>query len=302
MATSSATVRTTADELRTAAETVRRFDPPRINFAEFRPRHFLWQRDGKIATITLSRPERKNPLTFESYAELRDTFRGLVYADEIKSVVITGAGGNFCSGGDVHEIIGPLVEMQRGGDMRGLLAFTRMTGDLVKAMRACPQPIIAAIDGVCAGAGAILAMASDLRYGTARSKVAFLFVRVGLAGADMGACNMLPRIIGAGRAAELLYTGRAMDGTEAERWGFYNKLCEPDALLGEALSVAGSLADGPTFAHAMTKRCIHQEWSMGIDESIEAEAQAQAICMQTKDYERAYEAFVKKAKPVFEGN
>ena len=195
-------------------------------------RHFLWQRDGKVATITLNRPERKNPLTLESYAELRDTFRDLVYADDVKCIVIAGAGGNFCSGGDVHEIIGPLVEMQRKGDMAGLLAFTRMTGDLVKAMRACPQPIVAAIDGVCAGAGAILAMASDLRYGTARSKVAFLFVRVGLAGADMGACNMLPRIIGAGRAAELLYTGRAMDGAEAERWGFFNKLSEPDALLG----------------------------------------------------------------------
>ncbi len=217
-------------------------------------------------------------------------------------MVIAGAGGNFCSGGDVHEIIGPLVEMQRKDDMAGLLAFTRMTGDLVKAMRACPQPIVAAIDGVCAGAGAILAMASDLRYGTARSKVAFLFVRVGLAGADMGACNMLPRIIGAGRAAELLYTGRAMDGPEAERWGFYNKLCEPDAVLADAQALAKSLADGPTFAHAMTKKCIHQEWNMGIDDAIEAEAQAQAICMQTKDYERAYLAFVNKQRPAFAGN
>ncbi|HXF88199.1 MAG TPA: enoyl-CoA hydratase family protein [Xanthobacteraceae bacterium] len=302
MATSGGTVRTAADDLRGAGDTARRFNPPRVNFAEFQPKHFLWRREGKVATITLNRPERKNPLTLESYAELRDTFRDLVYADEIKSVVITGAGENFCSGGDVHEIIGPLVEMQRRGDMRGLLAFTRMTGDLVKAMRGCPQPIVAAIDGVCAGAGAILAMASDLRYGTARSKVAFLFVRVGLAGADMGACNMLPRIIGAGRAAELLYTGRAMDGPEAERWGFYNKLCTPEALLSEAQAAAKTLADGPTFAHAMTKRCIHQEWSMGIDESIEAEAQAQAICMQTKDYERAYEAFVKKAKPAFVGD
>jgi enoyl-CoA hydratase/carnithine racemase len=255
-----------------------------------------------VATVTLDRPDRKNPLTLESYAELRDTFRDLVYADAVKSVVVTGSGGNFCSGGDVHEIIGPLVEMQRRGDMPGLLAFTRMTGDLVKAMRACPQPIVAAVDGVCAGAGAILAMASDLRYGTARSKVAFLFVRVGLAGADMGACNMLPRIVGAGRAAELLYTGRNMDGTEAERWGFYNKLCEPDAVLAEAQSMAKTLAEGPTFAHGMTKRCIHQEWSMGIDESIEAEAQAQAICMQTKDYERAYEAFVRKQRPVFQGD
>jgi enoyl-CoA hydratase/carnithine racemase len=283
-------------------DTIQRFQPAELDFRGFHPRHFLWQVDGRVATVTLDRPERKNPLTLESYAELRDTFRNLVYADSIKTVVITGAGGNFCSGGDVHEIIGPLVEMQRKDDMAGLLAFTRMTGDLVKAMRACPQPIVAAIDGVCAGAGAILAMASDLRYGTARSKVAFLFVRVGLAGADMGACNMLPRIVGAGRAAELLYTGRAMDGAEAERWGFFNKLCEPDRVLAEAQAAARALADGPTFAHAMTKRCIHQEWSMGVDEAIEAEAQAQAICMQTRDYERAYEAFVKKAKPVFEGN
>jgi enoyl-CoA hydratase/carnithine racemase len=283
-------------------DTAKRFQPPRVDFANLKPKNFLWQRDGKVATITLNRPERKNPLTLESYAELRDTFRDLVYADDVKCIVIAGAGGNFCSGGDVHEIIGPLVEMQRKGDMAGLLAFTRMTGDLVKAMRACPQPIVAAIDGVCAGAGAILAMASDLRYGTARSKVAFLFVRVGLAGADMGACNMLPRIIGAGRAAELLYSGRAMDGAEAERWGFFNKLSEPDALLADAQGMAKSLAAGPTFAHAMTKRCIHQEWSMGIDDSIEAEAQAQAICMQTKDYERAYEAFVRKEKPSFAGN
>ncbi len=268
----------------------------------FKPRHFLWHLNGKVATITLNRPERKNPLTLESYAELRDTFRDLIYADGVKSIVITGAGGNFCSGGDVHEIIGPLVEMQRKGDMHGLLSFTRMTGDLVKAMRACPQPIVAAIDGICAGAGAILAMASDLRCGTARSKVAFLFVRVGLAGADMGACNVLPRIIGAGRAAELLYTGRNMDGGEAERWGFYNRLCEPEALLAESQKLAASLGDGPTFAHAMTKRCIHQEWSMGVDDSIEAEAQAQAICMQTKDYERAYEAFVRKERPTFQGN
>src|SRR5499427_8072404 len=256
-----------------AGDTARRFQPPRVDFANLRPKNFLWQRDGKVATITLNRPERKNPLTLESYAELRDTFRDLVYAADIKAVVITGAGGNFCSGGDVHEIIGPLVEMQRKGDMAGLLAFTRMTGDLVKAMRACPQPIVAAIDGVCAGAGAILAMASDLRYGTARSKVAFLFVRVGLAGADMGACNMLPRIVGAGRAADLLYSGRAMDGAEAERWGFFNKLSEPDALLADAQAMAKSLAAGPTFAHAMTKR-----------------------------YERAYEAFVRKEKPSFAGN
>jgi len=283
-------------------DTATRFRPARIDFERFAPEHFLWQRDGKVATITLNRPDRKNPLTLEAYAELRDTFRDLAYADGIKVIVITGAGGNFCSGGDVHEIIGPLVEMQRNSNMTGLLAFTRMTGDLVKAMRACPQPIVAAIDGVCAGAGAIIAMASDLRCGTAQSKVAFLFVRVGLAGADMGACNILPRIIGVGRAAELLYTGRTMDGSEAERWGFYNKLCDRDAVLAEAHGLARSLADGPTFAHAMTKRCIHQEWNMGIDEAIEAEAQAQAICMQTKDYERAYEAFVGKRKPVFAGN
>jgi enoyl-CoA hydratase/carnithine racemase len=283
-------------------DTAERFHPPRVDFTNFKPRHFLWKREGKVATITLNRPERKNPLTLECYGELRDTFRDLVYADDIKALVITGAGGNFCSGGDVHEIIGPLVEMQRKGDMAGLLAFTRMTGDVVKAMRGCPQPIVAAVDGICAGAGAILAMASDLRLGTARSKVAFLFVRVGLAGADMGACNMLPRIIGAGRAADLLYTGRAMDGSEAERWGFYNKVCEPEAVLTDAQTLAKSLADGPTFAHAMTKRCVHQEWNMGIDEAIEAEAQAQAVCMQTKDFERAYEAFVAKAKPVFQGD
>jgi enoyl-CoA hydratase/carnithine racemase len=282
--------------------TAERFRPARVDFTRFKPQHFLWQVEGSVATVTLNRPERKNPLTLESYAELRDTFRDLIYADNIKTVVITGAGGNFCSGGDVHEIIGPLVEMQRKGDMAGLLAFTRMTGDLVKAMRACPQPIVAAIDGVCAGAGAILAMASDLRYGTAQSKVAFLFVRVGLAGADMGACNVLPRIIGAGRAAELLYTGRSMDGVEAERWGFYNKLCQPETVVAEAQTLAKTLAAGPTFGHAMTKSCIHQEWSMGIDDAIEAEAQAQAICMQTKDYERAYEAFVAKTKPVFKGN
>jgi enoyl-CoA hydratase/carnithine racemase len=284
------------------SDTSKRFHPTRVDFAHLNPKHFLWSVEGKVATVTLNRPERKNPLTLESYAELRDTFRDLTYADDIKTIVITGAGGNFCSGGDVHEIIGPLVEMQRRDDMAGLLAFTRMTGDLVKAMRACPQPIVAAIDGICAGAGSILAMASDLRCGTARSKIAFLFVRVGLAGADMGACNMLPRIVGAGRAAELLYTGRAMDGTEAERIGFYNRLFDPDSVLADAQALAKTLADGPTFAHAMTKKCIHQEWSMGIDDAIEAEAQAQAICMQTKDYERAYLAFINKQKPTFEGN
>ena len=270
--------------------------------AGHQPRHFRWALDGTVATVTLDRPERKNPLTFESYAELRDTFRALSHAASVKAVVITGAGGNFCSGGDVHEIIGPLIALQEAGDMNGLLAFTRMTGDLVKAMRTCPQPIISAVDGICAGAGAILAMASDLRLGTAQSKVAFLFVRVGLAGADMGACNLLPRIVGAGRAAELLYTGRSMTGEEAERWGFYNRLCAPDQVLAEAQALAAALAAGPTFAHAMTKRCIHQEWSMGIDTAIEAEAQAQAICMQTQDFARAYRAFAAKQTPVFEGN
>jgi enoyl-CoA hydratase/carnithine racemase len=264
--------------------------------------HFFSQVEGKVATITLNRPERKNPLTFESYAGLRDLFRRLAGDRDVKVVVLTGAGGNFSSGGDVHEIIGPLVKMRKEGDRAGLLKFTRMTGDLVKAMRACPQPIIAAVDGVCVGAGAILAMASDLRYGTARSKVAFLFVRVGLSGADMGACNILPRIIGAGRAAELLYTGRSMDGVEAERCGFYNRLCEPASLLGEAQALARSLADGPTFAHAMTKRCLHDEWHVGIDEAISAEAEAQAICMDTNDFERAYEAFVTKRKPSFAGD
>jgi enoyl-CoA hydratase/carnithine racemase len=278
------------------------FVPAGLDPESYQPKHFLWQVDGKVATITLNRPDRKNPLTFHSYAELRDLFRTLTYSKTIKSVVITGAGGNFCSGGDVHEIIGPLVELQRADDMGGLLAFTRMTGDLVKAMRAAPQTIVAAVDGVCAGAGAIMAMASDLRLGTPTSKVAFLFVRVGLAGADMGACNILPRIIGAGRAAELLFTGRAMDGTEAERWGFYNRLCSSESLLAEAQTLATSLASGPTFAHAMTKRCIHQEWNMGVDEAIEAEAQAQAICMQTRDFERAYEAFVNRRKPEFGGD
>lgn len=273
-----------------------------VDFATWTPAHFLWSLADRVGTITLNRPERKNPLTLDSYAELRDLFRALPYAPDVRAVVITGAGGNFCSGGDVHEIIGPLVRMQEAGDTAGLLAFTRMTGDLVKAMRACPQPIIATVDGICAGAGAILAMASDLRYGTPASKVAFLFTRVGLAGADMGACNILPRIIGAGRAAELLFTGRALEGTQAEAWGFYNRLCAPDAVLAEAQALAQSLADGPSFAHAMTKKCLHQEWSMDIDAAIEAEAQAQAICMQTKDFARAYHAFVDKRRPVFQGN
>jgi enoyl-CoA hydratase/carnithine racemase len=269
--------------------------------AELRPASFRWDVADAVATITLSRPERKNPLTFESYAELRDTFRQLVYARDVRAVVITGAGENFCSGGDVHDIIGPLVELRRNGRMDELLAFTRMTGDLVKAMRGCPQPIVSAIDGACVGAGAIIAMASDLRLGTDRSRVAFLFTRVGLSGADMGACALLPRIVGQGRASELLYTGRSMDGTEAERWGFYNRLCAPATLLEEARSLAQSLASGPAFAHGMTKRMLHQEWAMGIDEAIEAEAQAQAICMQTDDFERAYDAFVRKERPAFEG-
>jgi enoyl-CoA hydratase/carnithine racemase len=252
----------------------------------------------RVATLTLNRPDKKNPLTFESYAELRDLFGRVQHATDVKSIVLCGAGDNFCSGGDVHEIIGPLTKL----DMPGLLAFTHMTGDLVKAMRACPQPIIAAIDGVCAGAGAILALASDLRLGTARSKTAFLFVRVGLAGADMGACAMLPRVIGQGRAAELLYTGRSMSGEEAQQWGFFNRLCSADAVLADAHALAAELASGPTFAHAMTKRCLHQEWSMSVDEAIEAEAQAQAICMQTEDFKRAYRAFAAKQKPKFEGD
>ena len=274
----------------------------KVELAKYKAAHFAYSVSGKVATITLNRPERKNPLTLESYAELRDTFRDLVYADDVKCIVIAGAGGNFCSGGDVHEIIGPLVEMQRKGDMAGLLAFTRMTGDLVKAMRACPQPIVAAIDGVCAGAGAMLALAADFRYGTAQSKTAYLFVRVGLAGCDMGACTLLPRLVGQGRAAELLYTGRSLSGDEGLAWGFFNKLCPPGELLADAKARAASLADGPTFAHGMTKKLLHQEWNMGLDEAIEAEAQAQAICMQTQDFRRAYEAFAAKEKPVFEGD
>jgi enoyl-CoA hydratase/carnithine racemase len=257
----------------------------------------VYAADGPISTITINRPERKNPLTFEMYAELRDYFRSLVAAPT-KVVIVTGAGENFCSGGDVHEIIGPLTTR----DMPGLLEFTRMTGDLVKAMRACPQPIVSAIDGICMGAGAIIAMASDFRLATARSKTAFLFTRVGLAGCDMGACSMLPRLIGQGRAAELLYTGRSMSGEEAERWGFMTRLCDPASLMAETRSLAADLAAGPTFAHAMTKKMLHQEWNMGVDEAIEAEAQAQAICMATKDFKRAYDAFVAKQKPKFEGN
>jgi len=266
------------------------------------PKHFGWSVEDRVARVTLNRPERKNPLTFESYTELRETFERLRFEDDIKVVIVTGAGENFSSGGDVHEIIGPLVEMREKGQMDRLLEFTRLTGAVVKAMRACPQPIIAAVDGVCAGAGAILAMASDLRVGTARSRVAFLFTRVGLSGADMGACAMLPRIIGQGRAAELLYTGRFMDGEEGERWGFFNKLVEPQALAADALALARSLADGPTFAHGMTKASLHAEWSMSLDDAIEAEAQTQAICMQTEDFARAYRAFIARQPPTFEGN
>ncbi len=266
--------------------------------SERQPEHFLWSVEDAVAVVTLNRPERKNPLTFESYAELRDTFRDLVYDQSVRAVVITGAGGNFCSGGDVDEIIGPLTKM----DMSGLLRFTRMTGDLIKAIRKCPQPVISAIDGVCVGAGAAIAMASDLRFGTAASRIAFLFTRVGLAGCDMGACSILPRIIGQGRAAELLYTGRAMDGEEAFAWGFLNRLCSSEELLDEARAQAGKLACGPNFAHAITKNQLNAEWDMGLDEAIEAEAQAQAICMQTEDFKRAYRAFVKKEKPEFEGD
>ncbi len=260
------------------------------------PKHFLWKQHGKVGVITLNRPERKNPLTFESYAELRDLFVSLQKNDEIKAVVICGAGGNFCSGGDVHEIIGPLTKMQ----MPELLAFTRMTGDVVKAMRHCPQPVLAAVEGVCAGAGAILAMACDLRYAAPSAKVAFLFVRVGLAGCDMGACAMLPRLIGQGRASELLYTGRSMSADEGLAWGFFNGVA--DACLDKAMATARELAAGPTAAHAMTKKMLHQEWNAGVDEAIEMEAQAQAILMQNRDFRRAYEAFAAKQKPAFEGN
>jgi enoyl-CoA hydratase/carnithine racemase len=269
------------------------FDP-----ATFEPAHFGWNFAQDVATVTLNRPERKNPLTFESYAELRDMFRALVYVPEVKAVVITGAGDNFSSGGDVHEIIGPLTEM----GMPGLLAFTRMTGDLVKAMRGCPQPIIAAVDGICAGAGAIVAMAADLRIATERTKTAFLFTRVGLAGCDMGACAILPRIIGQGRASELLFTGRFMRAHEGERWGFYNSLVEPDDLLDHALVLAFELASGPTFAHGITKTQLNNEWNVSLETAIEMEAQAQAICMATNDFRRAFEAFAGKKTPEFKGD
>jgi enoyl-CoA hydratase/carnithine racemase len=266
--------------------------------AALKPKHFLWSVEDGVASVRLDRPERKNPLTFESYAELRDTFRALVYADDVDVVVFLPNGGNFSSGGDVHDIIGPLTKM----DMKGLLAFTRMTGDLVKAMLNCGKPIISAVDGVAVGAGAIITMASDIRLATPEAKTAFLFTRVGLAGCDMGACAVLPRIISQGRAAELLYTGRSMSAEEGERWGYYNRLVPAADLEAEALSLAKSIASGPTFAHGITKTQLNQEWSMGLDQAIEAEAQAQAICMQTRDFERAYKAFVAKEKPVFEGD
>ena len=270
----------------------------RQSLQDYQARHFSYRMEGAVAVVSLNRAERKNPLTFDSYAELRDLFRNLAYASDVGAVVLTGEGGNFCSGGDVHEIIGPLTEL----DMPGLLAFTRMTGDVIKAMRACPQPVVAAIDGICAGAGAMIALAADMRLGTPAAKTAYLFTRVGLAGADMGACGLLPRVIGQGRATELLMTGRAMAGEEAERWGFFNRLCAPEELLAESLKLARELAGGPTFAHGMTKKMLHQEWNMGVDEAIEAEAQAQAICMATNDFHRAYHAFVAKQKPVFEGD
>ncbi len=266
--------------------------------AALEPQHFLWEAENGVATVRLNRPDRKNPLTFESYAELRDTFRALVYADDIDVVVFLPNGGNFSSGGDVHEIIGPLTKM----DMKGLLAFTRMTGDFVKAMIHCGKPIISAVDGVAVGAGAIITMASDIRLATPEAKTAFLFTRVGLAGCDMGACAILPRIIGQGRAAELLYTGRSMTADEGERWGYYNRLVAADELEAEAMKLARSIASGPTFAHGITKTQLNQEWSMSLDQAIEAEAQAQAICMQTADFRRAYEAFVGKQKPVFAGD
>ena len=259
--------------------------------------HFRWHVANRVGFIELNRPERKNPLTFESYAELRDLFRALVYESEVRAVVVSGAGGNFCSGGDVHEIIGPLTAMA----MPELLNFTRMTGDLVRAIRACPQIVIAAVDGVCAGAGAILAMASDMRLGTTATRTAFLFTRVGLAGCDMGACAILPRLIGQGRAAELLFTGRAMTADEGLAWGFYSRLLEPDQLKAAASALAVQCATGPVFAHAMTKNMLNQEWSMSIDQALEAEAQAQAICMRTEDFKRAFDAFAAHSKPEFIG-
>jgi enoyl-CoA hydratase/carnithine racemase len=265
--------------------------------ADYQSRHFGWRVEERIGYVTLNIPERKNPLTFESYAELRDLFRALVYDQEIRAVVLSGAQGNFSSGGDVHDIIGPLTRMS----MPELLTFTRMTGDLVKAIRTCPQVVIAAVDGVCAGAGAILAMVSDLRLGTREARTAFLFTRVGLAGCDMGACAILPRLIGQGRAAELMYTGRAMSAEEGERWGFFNRLVAREELIDEASRLARSLAEGPMFAHSMTKNMLNQEWNMSLDQALEAEAQAQAICMQSEDFRRAFEAFAAKRKPEFIG-
>ncbi len=276
-------------------------NPMRTQFsaqAAYKAQHFSYAFDQGIATVTLNRPDKKNPLTFDSYGELRDLFRAFVYATDVKAVVFAGEGGNFCSGGDVHEIIGPLTKMS----MPEMLEFTRMTGDLVKAIKACPQPVIAAIDGICAGAGAMIALAADMRLGTPSAKTAFLFTRVGLAGADMGACALLPRMIGQGRAAELLFTGRAMTAQEGLQWGFFNALHDDADVLSAARKLASQLAEGPTFAHGMTKTMLHQEWSMTIDQAIEAEAQAQAICMQTGDFKRAYEAFVAKQKPVFAGD
>ena len=270
----------------------------RTQLAGYAARHFCWTLEQRVGLVVLDRPERKNPLTFESYAELRDLFRALVHATDVRAVVISGAGGNFCSGGDVHEIIAPLTQMTAPE----LLAFTRLTGDLVKAMLGCPQPVIAAVDGVCAGAGACIALAADLRLGTPAARTAFLFTRVGLSGADMGACALLPRMIGQGRAAELLYTGRAMTAEEGERWGFFNALHAPEALLPAALKLAGDLAAGPTFAHSVTKTMLQQEWNMGVGAAIEAEAQAQALCMQTGDFRRAYEAFAAKRRPEFKGD
>jgi enoyl-CoA hydratase/carnithine racemase len=264
----------------------------------YQAHHFAWSCHEGIGTITLNRPERKNPLTFDSYCELRNLFEALKYSTDVKVLVLSGAGGNFCSGGDVHEIIGPLTRMS----MPEMLEFTRMTGDLVKTMRNCPQPIIGAIDGICAGAGAMMALACDMRLGTAASKTAFLFTRVGLAGADMGACALLPRVIGQGRASELLFTGRAMSATEGLAWGFFNALHDSASLLEQAQALAATLAQGPTFAQGMTKTMLQQEWAMTIEQAVEAEAQAQAICMQTGDFRRAYEAFAAKQKPVFEGN
>ena len=269
-----------------------------MNMSGYIPQHFKWSCSDGLATLTLNRPERKNPLTFSSYAEMRDTFRGLAAADDVRVVIITGAEGNFCSGGDVHEIIGPLTQK----NMKELLEFTRMTGDLIKAMIHCPQPVIAAVDGTCVGAGAAIAMASDMRIATREAKTAFLFTRVGLAGCDMGACAILPRIIGQGRAAELLYTGRSMSADEGHRWGFYNSLAPADTLLDEAKKLAGRLLRGPAFAHGITKTMLRQEWNMGLEQAIEAEAQAQAICMQTADFQRAYTAFINKKTPGFEGD